>query len=1564
MNESNLNLIVFNDQFASKIIKSHQNKEQSIVFDYSPSQGRISKIEPLIRFRLITELSLIGHNINDITNICVLTNLKKLNLSWNRIESIGNLMKLNQLEILHLGHNQITTIPKSISNLSNLKSLQLSNNPISEKHNFFSMKDNFNLTCLDFESTPLSCDQDSLLFCIYVLPQLTIINRTQIEPEMRIESNNRFGREELDELSNINITLAQENKNYQKMINVMKDQLENPEKVMTEMKVLKSEKKQLIEHIKKQDQLIESLQKEASTMSESQTGTNPLSVVVKDLQEKLFQVQEQLSNKDKENKMLTYQIQEIAVTQETIDKLTSKNIQYKEKLGKLIKDNKELQSTNIKLYDQIGSMNDQNQNETLKEDYEQKLNELIEENQRLTNSLKETQNESAKLSQQYTNNLGNKNNQIQSLQEKLMQKDQIISELRQATNHLSNHVEIINNEDHLNKSESKSLFQSLLAEIEKQREFYSFQANKPFASTCSFEEQTYLLCSQTFKQIQVQFINLKQKIETAKDKKKTLKNAINDLHDEQKINENMIASLKANKEMLEREILDLKERIANSVHKSEYIQMKSEYDRVIAENEKNNITIKKAISQISEQKRVKNEILQHKTATEEENQELMARIEELSNEVKKKREKVEEYRFDSSKNERKILQLKEIINKMTLEKNQLNTQIKEFELFREEVTATIAKMEQQQSLNESKWREKIKSTENEKDKLVEKLNQLSSKITELNKTNNSMYDTQKEFDAKIKQKQRDLVEFESQNETLRLELKKLNEEFAKQKNEDHLESDSLRQQIESIQREKMELAATNQNELNQMQLKMNDTLLKEKRLIKKIQKFKEFIQLIQNENSNLNSTIDELKKKIEEMENLAKEANEREIRLKELVNTNDHLFKSLTKKNQDLQHSYEALTTKCDNYDHEKLQLNLVINQLHDKIKELQDEIVQTNEEKQNLDSQLLEKKQNINVVQAQLDEAKSKMNENDDNVLTLRQQNLDLQNQITECLIENDNLKKKVASLEKTTVPRETYQAAIEKSQDIGNKFSELSSLHDENLKTIEKLNDEKIKLAQSLMNLQKKNQDVLYQLKNTEELNEKNNQIQQKTIDSLKQQLSDARDLIEQKNSEEHLNTKQHENEVSELKTELMQSKTNVGIMKDNLQSKINENNRLKEENTNLKQNNEELLNKFNECYTNLSRIKQKLDDEQTHHEDDNNEKNQRIEMQKNKIQQLEKEQNSLQDQIKQLLIDNKSKVAKDKFNELQQKYNSLKKLHDFESSKTQASISQKDEKIDQLTTEFHDKEEKMTDEIDKLNHDLNDKKELIKRLQKQIQNDNKQIEQLTPLVGIQSEYDRTLKELKSKLALIDELETGLNEMKQKNDNDAEIINDNKITISKIASTMNQIPYIINGTGNNTNKLESIIKSINSILPLFRIDKIIASFQQKFKLQSSDLVTIKSSEETLLEKHKKILQKVAQALMSLPIGKPSFNIESNEQLESQLEKLQKLVQMVKTIFDEREKNIQNLSALVESQHQAVIKIAEVPTDSATVALSYQNYQKSQSILQEDKVRRSAMSNASLFPK
>lgn len=94
----------------------------------------------------------------------------------------------------------------------------------------------------------------------------------------------------------------------------------------------------------------------------------------------------------------------------------------------------------------------------------------------------------------------------------------------------------------------------------------------------------------------------------------------------------------------------------------------------------------------------------------------------------------------------------------------------------------------------------------------------------------------------------------------------------------------------------------------------------------------------------------------------------------------------------------------------------------------------------------------------------------------------------------------------------------------------------------------------------------------------------------------------------------------------------------------------------------------------------------------------------------------------------------------------------------------------------------------------------------------------------------------------------------------------------------------------------------------------------------------------------------------MSLPIGKPSFNIQSNDQLENQLEKLQKLVGLVKDIFDEREKNIENLAAMVDSQHQAVIKIAEVPTDTSTVALSFQNYQKSQQIIKEDRSRRSMM--------
>ena len=1589
MNEETTPNFIFNDNLVEQVTKQYQDKRGNVIFDYYPSRGRIIKIDQLIRFRLITELSLIGHSIEDISNLSVLVNLKKLNLSWNNINSIIPLTKLTQLEILHIGHNKITQIPKSISSLSNLKNLQISNNPISDRNVFLSLKQNLNLTCFDFESTAASCEPDSIIFCIYLLPQLTVVNRIFIDSKMRRDAHRRFGRAEINELSEMNLNLAKENKKYKKIVNlIMQNDIKNPEGIVNEINKLKGEKAKLIEYIKKQDQIIEQLQQKLKENSinnkdsnsdkennqQKKDQQNPLALVVKDLQDKLYHLQDQLNNKAKENKMLTYQIKENEVLLNEFEQTKSKTLQYKEKIEKLTRDNQLLQSTNVKLYDQIGSLKreqsfSQNQrsqqsspqspqiqninNETIQsiqQDYQDKINDLIKDYNSLKETLFNSQEENTKLTQKYNKDLAEKENIIKLLKDKSSQKDNIISELK-----LKSEKQIPQEQN--NTLQPQSLFQPLLKEVEKQRDFYSLTTNNEISKSCSFEEQTYLLCTQTFKQIQIQYSNLKEKLDSTKNKKNILKKTINNLNDEQKIANEQILSLKSNLDTINRELATTKEKLSNSIQKSDYLQIKSDFDRVTAENEKNSITLKKVISQLSQQKRAKNDLIQTKTATEQENNELFNRIETLSNEIKQKRDKIDEYRFQNSKNERKVLQLKEIINKMTLEKNQLNAQIEQFIIFREEVTTTIAKMEEQQNSTELKYQQKLKSSEEEKNSLQEKIQQLTLQITELSQQNSSFYDAKKENDLKIKQREKDFIEIESQNESLRNQLKQLNETFSIQTQEDKNNLDSLQSQIEEMKKDSLYSNVNHKKEISELQASLDDSLKREKKFERKISKLSEFISNLQNEYQKVLDDNDELKNLIENYMAKEKEANIRELRLKETVNTNEHLFKTLTSKYQDLQKTNDELNEVIDGYDAEKLKYKMNISQLKDQIKELQEEVQAATDEKQNLDSQLIEKNQELITANTQLDEAKSKLNEHDDGVLKIRQQNLDLQNQITDTLIENDNLKKRIQNLEQNSVSNDVYQAIVDKSKEVSDRLDELGSVNEENAKRIENLNNERSSLNQEIENLKKKNQAMMSQIQSSEELNNKTNLIQQKTIDSLKQQLSDAKELINQMKNNDEINEKQKLSELSQLRAEITQLNTNFDAVNDNLQNKENENNRLKEENRNLKKNNDEIQQKFNECYSKFSVLSQKLNDEMSKHEDESEEKNRQIGSAKNKIKNLENENMSLQDQIQQLLIENKSKVPLEKFDDLHQKYTSLKKLQEFESNKNRSSIIQKDDQIEKLKNDLAEKEEKFNDEVTQLSRDLNDKKDLIKKLQKQIQLDNKKIDDLTPLISTKSDLEKCIKDLQSKKNEVEELKSKLNELNSLYQKNTSLLNDSQIKNEKIASSLNQVPLILNAMGTtNSSKLDQLSKKLNPILKLLSIDEISTTFKQKLNLTSKDLINVQSCEETLLEKHKKLLQRVTQVLMSLPIGKPSFNIESNDQLESQLEKLQKLVGLVKNIFDEREKNIENLAEMVNSQHQAVIKIAEVPTDSATVALSFQNYQNSQQIIKEDRSRRSLM--------
>jgi len=93
----------------------------------------ISSLVPFKEFTWITDLSLGGNEIDDISPLKNLANLRKLNLGGylggNHIKNLNPLKKLTSLEELTLNRNQIRDL-SPLQNLSNLKVLDLSRNNI------------------------------------------------------------------------------------------------------------------------------------------------------------------------------------------------------------------------------------------------------------------------------------------------------------------------------------------------------------------------------------------------------------------------------------------------------------------------------------------------------------------------------------------------------------------------------------------------------------------------------------------------------------------------------------------------------------------------------------------------------------------------------------------------------------------------------------------------------------------------------------------------------------------------------------------------------------------------------------------------------------------------------------------------------------------------------------------------------------------------------------------------------------------------------------------------------------------------------------------------------------------------------------------------------------------------------------------------------------------------------------------------------------------------------------------------------------------------------------------
>lgn len=128
-----------------------------------------------------------------IENIEMLTNLKKLDLSFNYIEKIENLDKLVHLESLSLYNNLISKI-ENLEELENLKILSIGNNNIGEVKGIERFRFLKKLYSLNLEGNPIAenAEKPLRIYIAAVLPNLKYYSYTYLKDEEREKGQEMF----------------------------------------------------------------------------------------------------------------------------------------------------------------------------------------------------------------------------------------------------------------------------------------------------------------------------------------------------------------------------------------------------------------------------------------------------------------------------------------------------------------------------------------------------------------------------------------------------------------------------------------------------------------------------------------------------------------------------------------------------------------------------------------------------------------------------------------------------------------------------------------------------------------------------------------------------------------------------------------------------------------------------------------------------------------------------------------------------------------------------------------------------------------------------------------------------------------------------------------------------------------------------------------------------------------------------------------------------------------------------------------------------------------------------
>lgn len=133
-------------------------------------------------------LNLSHNDIQKIENLNTLKNLHELDLSFNKIAKLENISALKHLEILDLSNNLLEEIPPIIAKNTNLATLNLSVNLISDKSSITNLKTLSKLTVLNLSNNPV-CEVSGYHHTVlHTLKKLLLLDENPTQHYLKLHS--------------------------------------------------------------------------------------------------------------------------------------------------------------------------------------------------------------------------------------------------------------------------------------------------------------------------------------------------------------------------------------------------------------------------------------------------------------------------------------------------------------------------------------------------------------------------------------------------------------------------------------------------------------------------------------------------------------------------------------------------------------------------------------------------------------------------------------------------------------------------------------------------------------------------------------------------------------------------------------------------------------------------------------------------------------------------------------------------------------------------------------------------------------------------------------------------------------------------------------------------------------------------------------------------------------------------------------------------------------------------------------------------------------------------------